>query len=99
MKQTSVCFDTETTGLNPLTAELVGIAFSWEATKGFYIPFPEDKNEAQEIIEQLRPFFESENIEKIGQNLKYDIKVLHKYNVRVKGKFFDTMLASILDLN
>ncbi len=96
MKQTSVCFDTETTGLNPLTAELVGIAFSWEATKGFYIPFPEDKNEAQEIIEQLRPFFESEAIEKIGQNLKYDIKVLHKYNVKVKGKFFDTMLAHYL---
>lgn len=96
MKQTSVCFDTETTGLNPLTAELVGIAFSWEATKGFYIPFPEDKNEAQVIIEQLRPFFESEAIEKIGQNLKYDIKVLHKYNVKVKGKFFDTMLAHYL---
>jgi DNA polymerase-1 len=96
MKQTSVCFDTETTGLNPLTAELVGIAFSWEATKGFYIPFPEDKNQAQEIIEQLRPFFESEAIEKIGQNLKYDIKVLRKYNVKVKGKFFDTMLAHYL---
>ncbi len=96
MKQTSVCFDTETTGINPLTAELVGIAFSWEATKGFYIPFPEDKNEAQELIEQLRPFFESEDIEKIGQNLKYDIKVLHKYNVKVKGKFFDTMLAHYL---
>lgn len=96
MKQTSVCFDTETTGLNPLTAELVGIAFSWEATKGFYIPFPEDKNEALELIEQLRPFFESEAIEKIGQNLKYDIKVLDKYNVKVKGKFFDTMLAHYL---
>ncbi len=96
MKQTSVCFDTETTGLNPLTAELVGIAFSWEATKGFYVPFPEDKNEAQAIIEQLRLFFESESIEKIGQNLKYDIKVLNKYNIKVKGKFFDTMLAHYL---
>ncbi len=96
MKQTSVCFDTETTGLNPLTAELVGIAFSWEATKGFYIPFPAAKNEAQELIEQLRPFFESEDIEKVGQNLKYDIKVLDKYNIQVKGKFFDTMLAHYL---
>lgn len=96
MKQTSVCFDTETTGLNPLTAELVGIAFSWEATKGFYIPFPEDKAEAQALIEQLRPFFESESIEKIGQNLKYDIKVLHKYNIQVNGKLFDTMLAHYL---
>ncbi|TBN00159.1 DNA polymerase I [Hyunsoonleella flava] len=96
MRQTSVCFDTETTGLNPLTAELVGIAFSWEAGKGFYVPFPERKDEAQELIEQLRPFFESETIEKIGQNLKYDIKVLAKYNVSVKGKLFDTMLAHYL---
>ena len=96
MKQESVCFDTETTSLNPLTAELVGIAFSWEPYKGFYIPFPEDKNAAQGIIEQLRPFFEAEHIEKIGQNLKYDIKVLHKYNVRIKGKCFDTMLAHYL---
>ncbi|MFS4483970.1 DNA polymerase I [Hyunsoonleella sp. 2307UL5-6] len=94
--QTSVCFDTETTGLNPLTAELVGIAFSWEIGKGFYMPFPEDKDEAQELIEQLRPFFENETIEKVGQNLKYDIKVLAKYNVEVKGKLFDTMLAHYL---
>ncbi|TYA55210.1 DNA polymerase I [Formosa maritima] len=96
MNQTAVCFDTETTGLNPLTAELVGIAFSWEVGKGFYLPFPEDKNEAQELIEQLRPFFEAENIEKIGQNLKYDIKVLRKYHIKVKGKLFDTMLAHYL---
>jgi len=96
INQTSVCFDTETTGLNPLTAELVGIAFSWEVGKGFYLPFPEDKAEAQELIEQLRPFFESETIEKVGQNLKYDIKVLAKYNVEVKGKLFDTMLAHYL---
>ncbi len=96
MKQSSVCFDTETTGLNPLTAELVGIAFSWDVGKGFYLPISENKEEAQEIIEQLRPFFESESIEKIGQNLKYDIKVLAKYNVSVKGKLFDTMLAHYL---
>ncbi|MCX2719005.1 DNA polymerase I [Lentiprolixibacter aurantiacus] len=96
MKQTSVCFDTETTGINPLTAELVGIAFSWEAGKGFYLPFPEDREEAKELIEDLRPFFEAEAIEKVGQNLKYDIKVLHKYGVEVKGKLFDTMLAHYL---
>ncbi|WP_044400294.1 DNA polymerase I [Lacinutrix sp. Hel_I_90] len=96
MNQTSVCFDTETTGLNSLTATLVGIAFSWEVGKGFYLPFPEDQDEAQAIIEDLRPFFEAENIEKIGQNLKYDIKVLHKYNIVVKGKLFDTMLAHYL---
>ena len=107
MKQSSVCFDTETTGLNPITAELVGIAFSWEIGKGFYLPFPtrvppeasaeeQDRVEAQELIEMLRPFFEEEGIEKIGQNLKYDIKVLAKYNVSVKGKLFDTMLAHYL---
>ncbi len=96
MSQTSVCFDTETTSINPIEAQLVGIAFSWEAGKGFYVPFPEDKTEAQELIEQLRPFFENENIEKIGQNLKYDIKVLAKYNLEVKGKLFDTMLAHYL---
>tara|TARA_R110000868_G_scaffold102146_6_gene281342 strand:- start:1749 stop:4586 length:2838 start_codon:yes stop_codon:yes gene_type:complete len=96
MKQSSVCFDTETTGLNPLTATLVGIAFSWEAGKGFYIAFPDDRTQAQELIEQLRPFFEAEEIEKIGQNLKYDIKVLDKYKITVKGKCFDTMLAHYL---
>ncbi|MGV6830092.1 MAG: DNA polymerase I [bacterium] len=96
MQQPSVCFDTETTGLDPLTAELVGIAFSWEAGKGFYVPFPEERDKAQDKIELLRPFFESESIEKIGQNLKYDIKVLAKYNVSVKGKLFDTMLAHYL---
>ncbi len=96
LNQTSVCFDTETTGLNPFSAELVGIAFAWEAGKGFYIPFPEDQNETQNLIDILRPFFENEQIEKIGQNLKYDIKVLAKYNVTVKGKLFDTMLAHYL---
>lgn len=96
MKQTSVCFDTETTSINPLQAELVGIAFSWEAKKGFYIPIPEEKEACMEILEQLRPFFESESIEKIGQNLKYDIKVMKNYGVEVKGKLFDTMLAHYL---
>ncbi|MEO8934727.1 MAG: DNA polymerase I [Xanthomarina sp.] len=96
MSQTSVCFDTETTSLNTLEAELVGISFSWEIGKGYYIPVPEDQNEAQEIIELLRPFFEAETIEKVGQNLKYDIKVLRKYNIKVKGKLFDTMLAHYL---
>lgn len=95
-KQKSVCFDTETTGLDPLTAELVGIAFSWEAGKGFYLPFSEEKEEVQNLIEELRPFFENEDIQKIGQNLKYDIKVLEKYNIEVKGKLFDTMLAHYL---
>ncbi|MEC7265208.1 MAG: 5'-3' exonuclease H3TH domain-containing protein, partial [Bacteroidota bacterium] len=90
MKQSSVCFDTETTSINPLEAELVGIAFSWAAGKGFYVPFPEGKNDAMPLIEKLRPFFESEKIEKIGQNLKYDIKVMQNYDVDVKGELVDT---------
>lgn len=96
LNQSSVCFDTETTGLNPITATLVGIAFSWEIGKGFYIPFPENQDDAKDLIQQLRPFFEAEHIEKVGQNLKYDIKVLAKYNIDVKGKLFDTMLAHYL---
>ncbi len=96
LKQKSVCFDSETTGLNPITAELVGIAFSWEVGKGFYLSFPENRSKAQDLIETLRPFFEDESIQKIGQNLKYDIKVLSKYNISVQGKLFDTMLAHYL---
>ncbi|MGB3590183.1 MAG: DNA polymerase I [Nonlabens sp.] len=96
MQQDSVCFDTETTSLNELEAQLVGIAFSWKAGRGFYLPFPEDQVAAQELVDQLKPFFESTSIEKVGQNLKYDIKVLHKYGVRVHGQLFDTMLAHYL---
>ncbi|MFV8368446.1 DNA polymerase I [Flavobacterium sp. LB2R40] len=94
--QSSVCFDTETTGLDALHAELVGISFSYEKGKGFYIPFPENQQEAQTLIEKFIPFFENENIEKIGQNLKYDLKILSNYNVTVKGKLFDTMIAHYL---
>jgi len=64
MRQNSVCFDTETTSLKTLDAELVGIAFSWENHRGYYVAFPEDQNEAQELAEKLRPFFESTKIEK-----------------------------------
>ena len=94
--QTSVCFDTETTGLNALHAELVGISFSYEKGKGFYVPFPENQSEAQILIEKFIPFFENENIQKIGQNLKYDLKVLSNYGITVKGKLFDTMIAHYL---
>ncbi len=96
MKQDSVCFDTETTSLNTFEAELVGISFSWEAHKGYYIPFPENQEKAQKIIEDLIPFFEDEKIEKIAHNIKYDAKVLHKYGVTIKGNIFDTMLAHYL---
>ena len=94
--QTAVCFDTETTGLDALHAELVGISFSYEKGKGFYVPFPENQTEAQALIEKFIPFFENENIEKIGQNLKYDLKVLSNYGITIKGKLFDTMIAHYL---
>ncbi len=94
--QNSVCFDTETTGINTLHAELVGLAFSYEKGKGFYVPFPENQTEAQTLIDKFIPFFENENIEKIGQNLKYDLKILANYNIEVKGKLFDTMIAHYL---
>jgi DNA polymerase-1 len=94
--QTSVCFDTETTGLDALHAELVGISFSYEKGKGFYVPFPENKEEAQVLVNKFTPFFENKNIEKIGQNLKYDLKILSNYGISVKGKLFDTMIAHYL---
>lgn len=95
LQQTSVCFDTETTGLKALEVELIGIAFSFEVGKGYYVSFPENQEETKTILEEFRPFFESE-IEKIGHNLKYDIKVLSNYNMPVKGKLFDTMIAHYL---
>jgi DNA polymerase-1 len=94
--QKSVCFDTETTSLKTLDAELVGIAFSWENHKGFYLPISENKEEAQNILNQLKPFFENEKIEKVGQNMKYDIKILFNYGIHIKGPKFDTMIAHYL---
>jgi DNA polymerase-1 len=94
--QASVCFDTETTGLDALHAELVGISFSFEKGKGFYVPFPENQDEAQVLINKFKPFFESESVEKIGQNIKYDLKILSRYGVQIKGKLFDTMIAHYL---
>ena len=96
MKQKCVCFEFTTTGNNPFTSEIIGVAFSWEAGKGFYIPVPENRDEAQQVMEKLRPFFESEEIEKVGQNLKLDIKTLAKYKIRFKGPLFDTMIAHYL---
>ncbi|SMC72131.1 DNA polymerase I [Moheibacter sediminis] len=96
LKQPEVCFDTETTGLNALSAELVGISFSFEQGKGYYIPFPDNFDEAKSIIEEFNPFFESESVLKIGHNLKYDYKVLYKYGIEPKGKSFDTMVAHYL---
>ena len=95
-QQTSFCFDTETTGLKALEVELIGIAFSWEIGKGYYVSFPEDAAETKLMLEEFKDIFENESVEKIGHNLKYDIKVLSNYNIGVKGKLFDTMIAHYL---
>ena len=96
LQQPSVCFDTETTSLNALQAELVGIAFSWEKGTGYYVTVPEETQAAQEVIEDLRPFFEHTGIEKIGHNLKYDLKVLSNYKLKVAGPLYDTLIAHYL---
>ena len=96
LKQTSVSIDTETTSTDFLEAKLVGLAFSWEKGQGFFLPLPENHNEAKATLEKLKPFFESDTIEKIGHNLKYDLKVLSRYGITVSGKLFDTMLAHYL---
>ena len=96
LAQKTVCFDTETTSLNTFKAELVGIAFSYEKGKGYYLSFSNDRVETQKILEEFRPFFENKTITKIGQNIKYDIKVLRNYDIVVEGPIFDTMLAHYL---
>ncbi len=92
----ALCFDTETTDLNALEAELVGMAFAWEPHKGWYVPVPADRKEAIKIVEIFRPVLENEGILKVGQNLKYDIQVLKNYELSTKGALFDTMIAHYL---
>ena len=94
--QKAWCFDTETTSLNAIDAELVGISFSWKSHIAYYLPFPENKKEAQKLIDKFKLIFENDNIEKIGQNIKYDILVLKNYNIEVGGDLFDTMIAHYL---
>ena len=96
LQQKSVCFDTETTGLDQLTAELVGIAFSWKKGTGYYLPFPEDRTACETKLAYFAPFFQSSEIEKVGHNLKYDIKVLQQYGMSVQAPLFDTMIAHYL---
>ena len=96
LAQKEVCFDTETTSLNELEAQIVGLALSWEVHKGYYILFPEDFDLAGQWLSVLKPFFESTTILKIGQNLKYDLKVLTNYGIEVHGQLFDTMIAHYL---
>lgn len=85
--------DTETTSTSAIDAELVGLSFSVEEKEGFYVPIPEKREEAQKIVNLFKTVYESPTILKIGQNMKYDIEVLHNYGVSVQGPMFDTMLA------
>jgi len=97
LQQKEVSFDTETTGLNTMTARLVGLSFSWVPGEAYYVPVPSDDAEAsQALVDEFCPFFESDKILKIGQNIKYDLLILKNYNVRIAGPFFDTMLAHYL---
>ena len=88
--------DTETTSTNSMDAELVGLSFSVKEHEAFYVPIPENREEAQKRVEIFRPVYENEEILKIGQNLKYDLEVLHNYGIVLKGKMWDTMIAHYL---
>ncbi|WP_301069683.1 DNA polymerase I, partial [uncultured Bacteroides sp.] len=85
--------DTETTGTEPMEAELVGMSFSDAENRAYYVPVPAEREEALKIVNEFRPLYENENSMKVGQNIKYDMIVLRNYGVQVKGKLFDTMLA------
>lgn len=88
--------DTETTSTNAIEAELVGLSFSVEEYKAFYVPIPSEREEAERIVAIFKPIYENERILKVGQNIKYDIEVLRHYGVEVRGRLFDTMIAHYL---
>lgn len=91
-----ICFDTETTGLDPNNSELVGLSFSYKPGEAFYVPVPENYNMARELVMEFSEIFRDENREIVGQNLKFDISVMKWYDIEIKGKLFDTMLAHYL---
>ncbi len=96
LQQKVVCFDTETTSLNELEAELVGMSFSYKKGLAYYIPLSENREEVLQTLEIFRPFFEKEDLLKVAHNLKFDYKVLKQYDITVKGAMFDTMIAHYL---
>lgn len=91
-----VSIDTETTSTDAISAELVGLSFSAEESKAFYVPVPANYEEALKVVEIFKPLYESDKIMKIGQNIKYDYEVLTRYGVTIQGKMFDTMIAHYL---
>ncbi len=92
----SFCFDSETTALDELSAEIVGLSFSIKEGEGYYVPVPAGETEAKAVLEEFRGVLESETIEKTGQNIKYDLSVLANYGITVQGPLFDTMVAHYL---
>jgi DNA polymerase I len=95
-KQVSFCFDTETTGLDILTSDLLGVAFSYETKKAYYVSIPTDPDQRKLFIDALRPVFTNPDIEKIGHNLKFDYGVLLHHGIEVQGPLFDTMIVHTL---
>jgi len=95
-RQSEFCFDTETTGLDVLNSDLVGLAFSYKEYNGWYVPFPENQAETRKILEEFTDVFLNGKITKIGQNLKFDIHILKNYDINVEGPLFDTMIAHYL---
>jgi DNA polymerase-1 len=91
-----LCLDTETTSTSSIDAELVGLSFSVEEHEAFYVPIPAEQEKAQQVVNIFKPLYEDERILKIGQNLKYDLEVLHNYDVELKGQMWDTMIAHYL---
>src|SRR5690606_5139362 len=94
--QKEIAFDTETTGLDANNAELVGMSFSYQPGEAYYVALSANQEECKSTLEKFRPVFESENIRKIGQNIKYDVLILKWYGLELKGELFDTMLAHYL---
>ncbi|WP_289090667.1 DNA polymerase I [uncultured Bacteroides sp.] len=88
-----ISLDTETTNTDAMSAELVGMSFSYAENQAFYVPVPKDREEAQKIVDKFKPVFENEKSIKVGQNIKYDMIVLANYGVTIKGQMFDTMIA------
>lgn len=95
-EQKFFCFDTETTGTNVISDDLVGFSFSWKEFEAFYVPVPKDRGEAEKFVHRFKAIFENESVMKIGQNIKFDLLMLRQYGVQLKGKMFDTMIAHYL---
>jgi DNA polymerase-1 len=91
-----ICFDTETTGLNVLEAEIVGLAISFNECEAFYVPFERDQQKSEKILSRFQDIFENESIKKIGHNIKFDAEILARYGISLKGACFDTMVANYL---